>query len=122
MNEPVTILSVPTTWAAILDVAIRAGDRSIHATLRPSTHPAQGPVLPEGLRDEILQTLEPDMDLVEAFARSYSVAGAARRLDLIPRAVRRRILHGTLRAAWRRGNYITDADRVDAIASRKAAA
>lgn len=104
--------------APILALAIRAGDRSIRATLRPSAHPAQGPVLPEALRDEILHAPGPDMDLVEVFACFYSVAGAARRLDITPRAVRR----GTLRAAWRGRRYITDADQVDALAAREAAA
>lgn len=122
MNEPATTIAVPTAWAPILALAIRAGDHAIRASIRQHAHPAYGVALPTDLRDEILHALDPNLDTTEAFARTYSVAGAARRLGITPRAVRRRVLHGTLRAAWRGKNYVTDADQVDALASGKAAA
>jgi len=122
MNEAATTIAVPTTWAPILALAIRAGDHAIRASIRERAHPAYGVALPTGIRDQILHALDPDLDTTEAFARTYSVAGAARVLGITPRAVRRRILHGTLRAAWHGRHYITDADQVDALASRKAAA
>lgn len=117
---------MPAECGPLLALTLQTGDRALRRAAAASTQGLALPVvLPELIRDEILQSLDPANTATSPtwMRRGYSVEQTAALLGITRSGVRYRLRNGHLRSAQladRNRTYVVDADQVDAQVSRKA--
>lgn len=120
------LIKVPAECGPLLALTLQTGDRALRRAAAASTQGLALPVvLPELIRDEILQSLDPANTATSPtwMRRGYSVEQTAALLGITCSGVRKRLRNGHLRSAQladRNRTYVVDADQVDAEVSRKA--